>query len=77
VKGDLTLRGVTHPVTLDVEYTGRAKHPQAGERVGFSAHTSINRKDYGIAFNFVIDSGGVALSEKVEIDLDVQGTNIG
>jgi polyisoprenoid-binding protein YceI len=72
VTGDFTLRGVTHPVVLDTEYAGRAKHPMGGERAGFSAHTSINRKDYGVAFNMVLDTGGLAVSEKVEINLDVQ-----
>jgi polyisoprenoid-binding protein YceI len=72
VKGDFSMHGATHPVTLDVEYAGRAKHPQGGERAGFSAHTSINRKDYGVNFNMVLEAGGVALSEKVEIDLDIQ-----
>jgi polyisoprenoid-binding protein YceI len=74
VTGDLTLRGVTKSVVLDVEYAGRAKHPQAGERVGFSAHTTINRKDFGVNFNMVLDAGGVAISEKVEIQLEVQGS---
>jgi polyisoprenoid-binding protein YceI len=76
VKGDLTLHGVTNPVTLDVEYAGQQTHPQGGTRAGFSAHTSINRKDYGIVFNMVLDTGGVALSEKVEIDLDIQGVKV-
>ena len=74
VAGDLTLRGVTKPVVLDVEYAGRAKHPQAGERVGFSAQTSINRKDFGVAFNLVLEAGGVAISDKVDIQLEVQGS---
>jgi polyisoprenoid-binding protein YceI len=74
VTGDLTLRGVTKPVTLDVEYAGRTKHPQLGERVGFSARGSLNRKDFGITFNQVLDAGGVALGEKVEINIEVQAT---
>jgi polyisoprenoid-binding protein YceI len=72
VTGDLTLRGVTKPVVLDVEYAGRAVHPQMGERAGFSATTSINRKDFGVSFNQVLDAGGLALSEKVDIVLEVQ-----
>jgi polyisoprenoid-binding protein YceI len=72
VTGDLTLRGVTKPVVLDVEYAGRAMHPQMGERAGFSATASINRKDFGVSFNMVLDAGGVALSEKVDIQLEVQ-----
>jgi polyisoprenoid-binding protein YceI len=73
VKGDLTLHGVTHPVTLKVEYAGRAKHPMNGsERAGFSAHTTINRKDFGLGWNAVLEAGGVAVSEKVEITLEIQ-----
>jgi polyisoprenoid-binding protein YceI len=74
VTGDLTLRGVTRPVVLDVEYSGRATHPQMGERAGFSAHTSINRKDFGVNFNQVLDAGGVALSEKVDINIEIEAT---
>ena len=73
VTGDLTLRGVTKPVVLDVEYAGRAVHPQGGERAAFSAHGSINRKDFGVAFNMVLEAGGVAVSEKVDIVIEVQG----
>jgi polyisoprenoid-binding protein YceI len=74
VTGDLTLRGVTKPVVLDVEYAGRMVHPQMGERSGFSAHGSINRKDFGVNFNQVLDSGGVALSEKVDLNIEVEAT---
>jgi polyisoprenoid-binding protein YceI len=72
VTGDFTLHGVTHPVTLDVEYHGRAMHPRGGERAGFSARTSINRKDYGMHFNMALETGGVVVSDKVEIELDIQ-----
>jgi polyisoprenoid-binding protein YceI len=74
VTGDLTLRGVTKQVVLDVEYSGRVKHPQMGERAGFSANTSINRKDFGVAFNQILDTGGVAVSEKVDIHIEVEAT---
>ena len=47
--GDLTMRGVTRPVTLDVEYAGRITHPQMGERAGFSAHGTLNRKEWGVS----------------------------
>ncbi len=72
VTGDLTLRGVTKSVVLDVEYAGSAVHPRYGERIGFSARTHINRKDFGVSFNQVLDAGGLAISEKVEINIDVQ-----
>jgi polyisoprenoid-binding protein YceI len=61
-------------VVLDVEYGGRAKDPQGRERVGFSGQTSVNRKDFGVAFNMVLEAGGVAISEKVDIQLEVEGT---
>ena len=74
VHGDLTIHGVTKPVTLGVEYTGRVMHPMAkNERAGFSAHTHINRKDFGLAWNAALETGGVVLSEKVEITLEIQG----
>ncbi len=74
VTGNLTLHGVTHPVTLDVEYGGRATHPHLGERAGFSGKTVINRKDFGVTFNQILDNGGLALSEKVEINLEIEAT---
>jgi polyisoprenoid-binding protein YceI len=74
VTGDLTLRGVTKSVVLDVEYAGRTVHPQLGERAGFSAHTSINRKDFGVTYNQVLEAGGLALSEKVDIAIEIEAT---
>jgi polyisoprenoid-binding protein YceI len=76
VTGDLTLRGVTKPVVLDVEYGGRSKHPQMGERVGFSANTTINRKDFGVSYNQVLEAGGIAISEKVDIHLEIEATKV-
>jgi polyisoprenoid-binding protein YceI len=74
VIGDLSLRGVTKSVTLDVEYGGRSKHPQMGERIGFSGHTSIHRKDFGVSFNQVLDNGGLALSDKVDVNIEIEAT---
>jgi polyisoprenoid-binding protein YceI len=74
--GDLTMHGATKPVTLDVEYAGRAKHPnpKMGERAGFSARGTLNRKDWGLVWNQVLDAGGFALSDKVEIHLEIEAT---
>jgi polyisoprenoid-binding protein YceI len=73
VTGDLTIHGVTHPAKLDVEDGGRAKHPMAGDlRAGFSAHTSIKRSDFGLTWNAVLEAGGVAVSDKVDIALEIQ-----
>lgn len=74
VKGDFTLHGVTHPVELDVEYTGRVKHPYGGERLGFEAHTTISRKDFGLTWNMALEAGGLTVSDKVTIDLDIQAS---
>ena len=72
VTGDLTLHGVTRAVVLDVEYHGQVVAPHVGTRAGFSARTSVNRKDFGITFNQVLDTGGLALSERVDVTLDVE-----
>jgi polyisoprenoid-binding protein YceI len=72
VTGNLTVRGVTKPVTLDTEYFGRQKDPWGGERTGFSAKTSIDRKDFGLTFNIPLDGGGFVVGDKVDIVLDVQ-----
>lgn len=72
VTGDLTIKGVTHEVTLDVEYNGAGKDPWGNERAGFSAKTSINRKDYGLTWNQALETGGLLVGEKVEIEIDVE-----
>ena len=72
LNGNLTIHGVTKPVTLKGTYLGAGKDPWGGERVGFEASTKINRKDFGLNWNTVLESGGVLVSEKVEILLDVQ-----
>jgi polyisoprenoid-binding protein YceI len=72
VSGSLTIRGVSKPVTLDTEYFGRQKDPWGGERTGFSAKTTIDRKEFGLVFNIPLDGGGFVVGEKVDITLDVQ-----
>lgn len=72
VTGDLTIRGVTRPVTLEAEFGGGAKDPYGNERIGFEASTVINRKDFGVNFNAVLETGGVMVSEKITIELDVE-----
>lgn len=72
VTGDLTIRGTTRPVTLDVEYAGRAKDPWGGERAGFSATTSINRKDFGLEWNVALETGGFLVGDKVDIVLEIE-----
>jgi polyisoprenoid-binding protein YceI len=72
--GDLTIRAVTKPVTLDVEYADRAQHGQMGNRTGFLARGSLNRKDWGLTWNQTLDGGGLALSDAIEIHLEIEAT---
>lgn len=70
--GDLTIKDVTQEVRLDVEAHGLQKDPWGGERAGFSAQTSINRKDFGLNWNQVLESGGFLVGDVVKITLDVE-----
>jgi polyisoprenoid-binding protein YceI len=71
--GDLTLKGITKPVKLNVEHTGSVtKDPWGGERTGFSISGKINRSDWGVNFNGVLETGGLMLSEEVKINGEIQ-----
>ncbi|MGO9196300.1 MAG: YceI family protein [Acidimicrobiales bacterium] len=72
VTGDLTIRGVTKPVTLEIEFTGAAKDPYGNERIGFEGTTVLNRSDFGVSFNAVLEAGGVMVSDKITIELDIE-----
>jgi polyisoprenoid-binding protein YceI len=72
VEGNLTLRGVTRPVVLDATYEGVGKDPWGGERIGFSATTTLIRGDFNVNFNKALDQGGVLVGEKVELNLEVE-----
>ena len=69
--GDLTIRGTTRPVELKVELEGLASDPFGNERIGFSGETTISRKDFGLTWNVALEAGGVLVSDKVKITLDV------
>lgn len=70
--GQLTLKGVTKPVQLNVEYSGLMKDPWGGERAGFIVTGKIKRSDWGVNFNALTETGGVVLSEEVKIHSEVQ-----
>jgi polyisoprenoid-binding protein YceI len=70
--GELTLKGITKPVKLHVEYNGVAKDPWGGERAGFVITGKINRSDWGVNFNGVLETGSVMLSEEVKITGEIQ-----
>ncbi len=72
VVGDLTLHGVMREVTLDAEFAGTGKDPWGNERAGFSAKTSLDRRDFGLVWNAALETGGVLVGEKVEIAIELE-----
>lgn len=70
--GELTIRDVTRPVTLDVERLGEGTDPWGKRRLGFAAKGSIDRKDFGLSWNQVLEAGGVLVGDRVEIEIDLQ-----
>ncbi len=72
IDGDLTIRGVTKPVTLRATEEGRGRDPWGGERLGFSATAKINRRDFGLTWNQLLETGGFAVGEDVKITLDIE-----
>jgi polyisoprenoid-binding protein YceI len=71
VTGDLTIKGVTKPVTVDFELEGTATDPFGNHRIGLEGRATINRKDWGVSWNAALDAGGVLVSEKVTLELEV------
>lgn len=71
VTGDLTIKGTTKPVTVHWEFTGAATDPFGNDRVGFEGQTVVNRSDFGLTWNAPLGSGGVLVSEKVTLELEV------
>jgi polyisoprenoid-binding protein YceI len=69
--GDLTIKGVTREVELELTYTGAAQDPWGGQRVGFEGHATVNRKDWGLNWNVALEAGGILVSEKVKLNLDI------
>lgn len=72
VDGELTVRGITRQVPLAAEFTGFGPDPYGGTRVGLSATTKINRKDFGIDTELPLDGGGVVIGDTVQISLDIE-----
>jgi polyisoprenoid-binding protein YceI len=70
--GDLTIHGVTQPVTFDVNFLGKAKDPWGNERIAFEADATVNRKDYGLHWNAALETGGFLVGDEVKISLSVQ-----
>jgi polyisoprenoid-binding protein YceI len=72
VVGDLTIRDVTREIVLDAETAGRGKDPWGNDRVGFVATTSLDRKEFGLRWNQVLEAGGFLVGDRVDIELDIQ-----
>jgi polyisoprenoid-binding protein YceI len=72
ITGDLTIRGTTKEVTLDAEFLGIGKDPWGNTKAGFSAKGSVNREDFGLTYNAVLEAGGVLVGKKVDIEIDVE-----
>jgi len=70
--GTLTIRGVSRPVAFDASFEGRVNDPWGNERVGYAAHTTINRKDFGLTWNQALETGGVVVGDEVRIELNVE-----
>ena len=73
LQGELTMHGVTKTVELELEYNGSVVDPWGNERAGFSATGKINRKEWGLSYNSVMEAGGLTLGEDVKITLDIEG----
>jgi polyisoprenoid-binding protein YceI len=72
ITGDLTIRGITNEVVLDVEYHGQAKSPWGAISAGFSASTRIKRKDWGLTWNVALETGGVLVGDDVNINIEME-----
>ncbi|WP_392543186.1 YceI family protein [Oryzobacter telluris] len=72
LKGDLTIKGVTNPVSLDVDYNGVATDPWGNTKAAFEAEGDIDRTQWGLNWNAALEAGGVLVSEKIKLKLDVQ-----
>jgi len=72
VIGDLTMRGVSKPVTLEASYNGRGTNPWGQEVIGYSGQTEVNRKDWGLEWNAPLEAGGVLVADTVKIALEIE-----
>ncbi|MCL8026643.1 YceI family protein [Nocardioides bruguierae] len=71
ITGDLTIKGVSKPVTIEFEFTGSATDPFGNTRIGFEGATTINRKDWGLEWNAALETGGVLVSDKIKLEFDI------
>jgi polyisoprenoid-binding protein YceI len=74
--GDLTIRDVTREVTLDVQFEGRTKDPWGGERAGFSAQGKIDRREFGLTWNALLEGGGLTVGNDIKINIEVEAVKV-
>ncbi|WP_430786333.1 YceI family protein [Virgibacillus flavescens] len=72
VSGDLTIKGITKPVTFEVDYEGSGKDPWGNEVAGFSGGTKISRKEFGLTWNAALETGGVMVGDEVKINIEIE-----
>lgn len=72
IHGDLTIRGISRPVVLDVEYSGMAKSPWGMMSAGFTASTKISRKEWGLEWNAALETGGVLVGDEIKISIELE-----
>jgi len=70
--GDLTIKDVTKPITLEVSFEGQTKDPWGGERVGFSAKGKLDRRDFGLTWNQLLETGGAVVGNEIKIAIEVE-----
>ncbi len=71
VEGNLTIKDVTKPITIEFEYTGSATDPFGNARFGFEGSSEINRKDFGLTWNAALETGGILVSEKINLEFEI------
>ena len=72
VNGDLTVRGVTRPIVLDVQFEGVIQDPWGNQRLGFTASGEIDRNDFGVSFNAALEAGGFVVSPKIKLEIEAE-----
>ena len=77
LRGELTVKVVTRPVEFEVEFSGAAVDPYGNHRIGFEAKTTVSRKDFGMTWNTAIETGGVLVSDKIQLELEISAIKRG
>ncbi len=75
VEGELTVRGVTRTVVLDATFEGSGKDPWGGQRIGFSATTELDREDFGLTWNQILEAGGVLVGKTVKVEIEAEAVH--